>query len=170
MPGTAEGTFAPRVDYISASKPLSIAIGDLNADGRLDLAVANDAVSGASVSVFPGTGDGSFAARTDLSLDRSPRSVAIGDLNGDGRPDLAVLNDYTNAVSVLLGRGDGTFAAKVDYPTGPRPSQVAIGDLDRDVRADLAVANYYSSSVSVLFGRGDGTFQPRVNYGSVSYA
>ena len=67
-------------------------------------------------------------------------SVAIGDLNGDGNPDLATANESANSVSVLLNRGDGTYEAKHDYETGGQPLSLAIGDLNGDGRADLATA------------------------------
>jgi hypothetical protein len=90
--------------------------------------------------------------------------VAIGDLNGDGKPDLAVANAGSNTVSVLLGNGDGTFGAKTDYTTGSFPASVAIGDLNGDGKPDLAVASFYSNAVSVLLGNGDGTFGARRDY------
>src|SRR5437867_3097436 len=83
-----------------------------------------------------------------------PQSVAIGDLNGDGRPDLAVANGGCNTVSVLLGNGNGTVGPKNDYGTGNYPYSVAIGDLNGDGKPDLAVANAYSYTVSVLLGNG----------------
>ena len=67
--------------------------------------------------------------------------MAAADLNGDGKPDLAVANSGGDTVSVLLNNGDGTFAAKVDYPTGTRPLSVAAADLNGDGKPDLAVAN-----------------------------
>jgi len=89
------------------------------------------------------------AAFLSFDTGASPISVAIGDLNGDGNPDLAVANGAANTVSVLLGNGDGTFGTKTDFGTGGVPSSVAIGDLDGDGKLDLAVANG-SSTVSVL--------------------
>jgi len=88
----------------------------------------------------------------------APVSVAIGDLDGDQVPDLAVANTVSDNVSVLLGLGDGMFAAAVHYSAGDGPYSVAIGDLDGDQVPDLAVANYNSDDVSVLLGLGDGTF------------
>src|SRR6516164_340033 len=95
-----------------------------------------------------------------------PQSVAVGDFNGDGKPDLAVVNSYSNNVSVLLGNGDGTFQPAVSYGTGSGtgPAFVAVGDFNHDGKLDLAVANSNSSNVSVLLGNGDGTFQTAVNY------
>src|SRR5206468_4236096 len=89
----------------------------------------------------------------------SPRSVAIGDLNGDGRPDLAVANSGSNNVSALLGNGDGTFLQTAfNYAVGPGPVSLAIGDLNGDGRPDLAVANGGSYTVSVLLNTGLSAF------------
>jgi hypothetical protein len=99
-----------------------------------------------------------------------PYSVAIGDLNGDEKPDLAVANAESKAnidnVSILLGNGDGTFQRAVNYGTGGGPTSVAIGDFNGDANPDLAVANRYSDNVSVLMGNGNGSFQSAVIYGA----
>src|SRR5207247_1287774 len=84
----------------------------------------------------------------------NPLSVAVGDFNGDGRPDLALANYHSNDVSVLLGNGDGTFGAQARFPAGNTPYSVAVGDFNADGRPDLAVANFYSEDVSVLLGWG----------------
>ncbi|MBI2264681.1 MAG: VCBS repeat-containing protein [Armatimonadetes bacterium] len=77
--------------------------------------------------------------------------MAIGDLNGDGKLDLAVANGGNRStVSVLLGNGDGTFQAVVSWSVGAFPRQTAIGDFNGDGRLDLAVANSNESSVSIL--------------------
>ncbi len=97
-----------------------------------------------------------------------PDSVAVGDFNGDGKPDLAVANYGDGTVSVLLGNGDGTFQAAVSYGAGSGPASVAVGDFNGDGKADLVVANSTDGTVSVLLGNGDGTFQAAVNYGAGS--
>src|SRR5262245_28668510 len=91
--------------------------------------------------------------------------VAVGDFNGDNKPDLAVANPPngtgTGTVSVLLGNGDGTFGAPQPFKAGPAPEAVVVADLDRDGKLDLVVANGGgTNTVSVLLGNGDGTFQP----------
>jgi len=95
--------------------------------------------------------------------------VAIGDLIGDGNPDLAVANINSITVSVLLGNGNGTFGTKTDFATGSAPLSVAIGDLNGDGKPDLAVANFYTNTVSVLLGDGNGTFGTKTDYGTGSY-
>ncbi len=97
---------------------------------------------------------------------QEPTSVAIADVNGDGKPDIAVTNSLDNTVTLLLGNGDGTFQPHLDYPTGDLPADVAVADFNGDGKPDLVVANakFLESTVSVLLGNGDGTFQPRIDY------
>jgi hypothetical protein len=159
---TSAPSFAAPRSYATGGDPVSVAIGDLNGDGKPDLATANDANT---VSVLLNSGDGSFQAKLDYETGGGPGSVAIGDLNGDGSPDLATANvccASPGAVSVLLNRGDGSFQAKLDYATGGDPYSVAIGDLNGDGKPELATANSQSFSVSVLANRGDGSFHARL--------
>ncbi|MGC9990666.1 MAG: FG-GAP-like repeat-containing protein, partial [Terriglobales bacterium] len=93
-------------------------------------------------------------------------SVAVADVNGDGKPDL-LLTNYGSGVAVLLGNGDGTFQAAVNYGAGT--NFVAVGDVNGDGKPDLVVAGGGEGSVSVLLGNGDGTFQAAVSYGSGGY-
>jgi hypothetical protein len=79
-----------------------------------------------------------------------PRSIAVGDFNGDGVQDLAVANEGSNNVSVLLGKGDGTFQGVVNFGAGSGPVSVAVGDFNGDGVQDLAVANERPNNVSVL--------------------
>ncbi len=104
-----------------------------------------------------GNGNGTYATRTDYGTGSAPSFVAIGDFNGDGKPDLAVANSNSSTVSVLPGRGDGTFATRTDYGTGGEPMSVAIGDFNGDGRPDLAVANGIDNTVSVLLNLGPGS-------------
>src|SRR5262249_49122153 len=132
------------------------AIGDLNHDGRPDLAVLSTYtfVDSFVVSIHLGNGDGTFGGRTDFRTSDGSNSVAIGDVDQDGWLDLAVANSNANAVSVLLGKGDGTFAPKMDYGTGPYPHSVHLVDVNSDQRLDMVVTNQLASSVSVLLNRG----------------
>jgi hypothetical protein len=170
--GNGNGSFGVRTDYAAGGAGVSLAVGDLNGDGKPDLVVTNYVCSGApcyvgsgqTVSVLLGNGDGSFGARTDYGTGSQPRSVALGDLNGDGRLDLVVANQGSNTVSVLLGNGDGSFGARTDYGTGVQPYSVAIGDLNGDSKPDVVVANSGSNTVSVLLGVGDGGLGVKTDY------
>lgn len=162
--GNGDGTFQPHVDYPVGTGPYSIAVGDFDRDGKLDLVVANYPLD-STVSVLLGNGDGTFKPQVTYATGRQPDSVVVGDLNGDGRLDLAVSNFADGTVSVLLGNGDGTFQPHVDYPAGSVPSSVIIGDFNGDGKLDLAMSNYAPGGinvppgyVNVLLGNGDGTF------------
>ncbi|MGD0591596.1 MAG: FG-GAP-like repeat-containing protein [Bacteroidota bacterium] len=158
-------SFAAKVDFTTGLEPQSVAVGDVDGDGKPDLAVVD---SSSTVSVFRNTsaiGSVSFAASVDFTTGLGPSGVTIGDIDGDGRPDLAVVNYNSSTISVFRNTGtSGTisFAAKVDFTTGLNPSSVAIGDVDGDGKLDFAVANYNSSTISVF--RNTGTI------GSVSFA
>ena len=106
----------------------------------------------------------SFAPARSYPTGGARDFVAIGDLNGDGKPDLATANPEANTVSVLANRGDGSFGARLDYPTGRLPESVAIGDLNGDGKPDLATANSGADTVSVLANRGDGSFEAGRDY------
>jgi hypothetical protein len=89
--------------------------------------------------------------------------VAVGDLNLDGKVDLAVANGGSDDVSVLLGNGDGSFQTAINYGAHNFPFDVALGDLNGDGKPDLAVADSFDGA-SVLLGNGDGSFQTAVKY------
>jgi hypothetical protein len=157
---------APFLSFDAAGFPASVAIGDLNGDGKPDLVTASHGAN--EVSVLLGNADGTFGPKSDFAAGDTPRGLAIADLNGDGKPDLVTANSGANTVSVLLGNGDGTFAPKTDFGSGGAPYSVAIGDLNGDGKPDLAVANMSANTVSVLPGNGNGTFAPKTDFGTGS--
>src|SRR6266498_3119624 len=105
-----------------------------------------------------------FTAATNFGAGDRPRSVAVGDFNGDGRQDLAVANQGSGNVSILLGNGNGTFGAATNFAVGNGPLSVVVGDFNGDGRQDLAVANQFSANVSILLGNGNGTFGAATNF------
>lgn len=99
-----------------------------------------------------------FAAAVNFAVGTSPRAVALGDFNRDGRTDLVTVNTGANTVSTLLGNGTGGFGAATNFNVGWSPSAVAAGDFNLDGRLDLAVTNGGADTVSVLLGNGAGGF------------
>ena len=154
--------------------PLSVAVGDFNGDGKLDLAVANDysGFGDGTVSILLGDGTGNFTLASSPAVGSEPTSLAVGDFNGDGELDLAVANycgsgncGTSDTVSILLGDGTGNFSLVSSPVTGNNPVSVAVGDFNGDGRLDLAVANYCANgncstggTVSILLGDGTGNF------------
>ena len=158
--GTGTGSFGASNNFGAGFRPSSVAIGDLNGDGKLDLVTTNDGINNGWVLLLLGDGTGSFNAATYFGVGSSPRSVAIGDLNGDGKPDLAVANGSSNNISVLLGDGTGSFATAVNFEVGRFPVSIVLGDLNSDGKLDMAVAKFIpgNRNVSVLLGTGTGSF------------
>ena len=123
-----------RLELLSGKGPRSVLAADFNGDGVSDLAVANGGHKPGepgSVFVFLGTGGGAFEAKSNYITGNASHSIARGDLNKDGKTDIAVLNgslDFGGSVSVMLGNGDGTFGNRVDYATGGYHVWVSFGD------------------------------------------
>jgi hypothetical protein len=202
--GNGDGTFQPALNYClpgqstGAETPVSVAVGDFNKDGKLDVAVGawtytpgtpgtpgtpvyagyygggySPGTPGTPghyngyVNVLIGNGVGGFSTAHSYALPATstdPRSIAVGDFNGDGHLDLAVADHSSSTVSVLLGNGNGTFGNPTTLATGPQPWEVAVGDFNGDGKLDLVTANAENDTVSVFLGRGNGTFAPAVNY------
>jgi hypothetical protein len=175
LPGNGDRTFQAPRNYVATPLPLvavrSVAAGDFNGDGKLDLAVAleDPNLNLGYVTVLLSKGNGSFRPAVDYSAGNGSYFVAVGDLNGDGKLDLVAADEQGRNVSVLLGNGNGTFQPAVQYPVGSFPSSIAVEDFNGDGKLDLAVANFRDKDVSVLLGNGNGTFQTAVNYTVETY-
>jgi hypothetical protein len=137
--GNGNGTFQTARDYSAGQTPASMVVGDFNGDGRLDLAVANVASNNANVSVLLGNGDGTFRSPVSYATGGYEPTLALGDLNGDGKLDLAVADVGSSDVTALLGKGDGTFAPMVKYSTAQNAVSIALGDFNGDGKLDVAV-------------------------------
>jgi FG-GAP-like repeat/FG-GAP repeat len=195
--GKGDGTFQQAQNFDTGAGPQSLAVGDFNGDGKLDLVTVN----ANDVSVLLGAGNGAFQVPQSLvlpgqfppgytgstALPQAPTSVAVGDLNGDGKLDLAVRgvtaftvltgsgyngNYYTTTyndgyVNVLLGNGVASFTPKAAYHLdNGDPSALALRDFNGDTRLDVVAVTTSGSGVSVLPGNGDGTLQAPVHSAS----
>ncbi len=165
--GNGDGTFTQEtVSPVTGVAPTAIVAADFNGDGIPDLAIAyeNLPYGPGGVTILIGKGDGTFTqAVVSPTVGNTPSSLAVGDFNGDGIPDLAVANEDDDTVTILLGNGDGTFTAAAESPaTGYEPAGIAVADFNGDGKADIAVSNFGpgSNSLTILLGNGDGTFTP----------
>jgi hypothetical protein len=157
--GNGDGTFQPP---LTMTLPQGTALNfpsrylvaaDFNRDGRLDLA------EGTSALLLLGRGNGTFQTPISYGV---PGPLAAGDLNGDGKPDLAVRRS-AGAVSILLGNGDGAFQQPAEFSAAASNFElpggaVTIADFNGDGKPDLAVAGSTNGGFAILLGKGDGTF------------
>src|SRR5205823_2775502 len=158
--GNGDGSFQPVMNFDTGGDfPESIAVGDFNGDGKLDVAVAHFKTN--NVTVLLGNGDGTFQRAyvvATFAADMFLIPIAVGDVNGDGKLDLVTASVSNVMGAVMLGNGDGTFQAARTFPVGNRLEFVAVGDFNGDGKLDVAVASYNTNTVGVLLGNGDGTF------------
>ena len=156
--GAATPTFSAKTDFSVGSDPSEITSADFNGDGKLDLAVVNRLSTTFSVllnTTTTGSATPSFSAATNFTTGSGPQSIAMGDINGDGKPDIAVNNNTAGTVSIFLnttttGAATPTFTAKTDFTAGTSSTGVSLGDLNGDGKADLVTSNYFLNTISVL--------------------
>jgi hypothetical protein len=167
--GKGDGTFTPAPSPATGTFPIVTASADFNSDGNVDLVVVNlgdtgfPPLSNSNVTILLGNGDGTFTPAPSVGVGSAPESVAVGDFNRDGRPDLAVANFNSDTVTILLGNGDGSFQPRAETsPTGNAPIAIVTGDFNADRVPDLAVANM-GSAPTILLGNGDGSFRQGVS-------
>ena len=154
--GSGTGAFFGLPPFNAGPNPTSITVADFDGDGNLDLAFSN-------TTLLFGDGHGNFAPDPFIGVQSGPageRFVASGDFNGDGLPDLAVVDQTNSTLSIFLNTGLGGFtpAAGSPYSTGATPQGVAVGDFNLDGKLDLVTANSGAFTVSVFVGNGAGGF------------
>lgn len=156
-PGTI--SFAAGVEFPTSKGSYNISVGDLDADGKPDLAVSNYLTG--TISLLRNTsisGSLSLATAGEVKTGVGPRSVSIGDLDGDGKPDLVTANELGKSISLLRNTsspGSLSFAAKKDVNVSGAPYNVAIGDLDGDGKNDLAVSDNTSQMLHLYRNTGN---------------
>ncbi len=146
-------SFADKIDYEIDNYTYGSALGDLDGDGKLDIAVSNYYGS-STISVFRNLSSGeniSFASKIDFTTGSHSRGLCISDFNGDGKPDIVVACQfgYNSILKNTSTIGNISFAPKIDLEAGSEPLYVAAGDFDGDGRPDLAVANGSEYTVSI---------------------
>jgi Ca2+-binding RTX toxin-like protein len=142
----------------AGTNPISLDVGDLNADKHTDLVVANHGSQ--DVSVLLGRGNGTFLPAVDYSLGGCsiPEAIKVGFFNADAVADIAIADFGCNTIAISVGKGDGTFAAGKTITDISAPDALATADLDNDGKLDLVVPNANTAGATVLIGHGDGTF------------
>ena len=175
--GNGDGTFQPPTAIALPAFVTDIVVADFNGDGKLDVAVTEQGLGGfEGGQVMLGNGDGTFQTPIKFWAGPYPFALAYGDFNGDGKLDLAVVDQYANTqgdnyVYVLLGNGDGSFQANMQFPAGVSATALVVGDFNSDGRQDILVGSYLSPRLELLPGHGDGTFAApvRINEPDVAY-
>ncbi len=152
------GTFTGP-NYLLRVYPMSVALGDLTGDGKLDIVVADEQRS--AVAVLLGNGNGTFQA--DQTFAGGGSGMALADMTGDGKLDIV-----TSSVSVLLANGNGTFQAQQTFYAASVQGPIALGDVNGDGKPDLAVDD--GDAVNVLFGGSNGNFTGQVYYVNIATA
>jgi VCBS repeat-containing protein len=158
--GNGNGTFAAPAQFSTGAvgAAVSLALGDLDGDGDLDIAAANTSALGVAVLLNNGAGAfGTLATYGNVSPPNNTQTVVIGEFTGAGAPDIAVANPALGGVSLLAGNGNGTFQPELFMPTGAGASALATHDLNTDGTPDLVVTNLGAQNVSVLLGLGGNT-------------
>lgn len=174
--GNGDGSFEPAFSLDVTGTPRALVLGRVDSDAHLDLAVCD--FDAGQISLFLGRGDGSFGSERRIvarGASSQPRSLALGDLNKDGKTDIVVSNSATDDITVLLGAGNGTFGAPKHFFAGNFPLDLVVADVDADTSPDVVLINGLDADdpgtgqnprVRTLFGKGDGTLEERAGFGA----
>ncbi len=159
-PNITPNDFMPKVDFAAGFYPTASAVGDIDGDGKSDLAIVNYSLG--TVSVYRNIATSgiidpnSFAPKVDFITDQTPWALKLADLDLDGKLDLVLINNGSNSISVFRNNAiqgsitSSSFEARVDFLVGMSPYSVEVGDMDFDGKPDLVVSNSGDNTVTVL--------------------
>jgi hypothetical protein len=150
--GNGNGTFGPVTSYATRVGPGSVGVGLFNGDSRPDLAVPTffGGNGDSGLAILQNSTGGTFAPRAEYATDSRPVGISVTDFNGDGKLDLAVVNNFADDVYIFPGTGLGTFGAPTSYVVGDDAHWPTAADFNGDGRPDLAVSGTNSGLVTLL--------------------
>ncbi len=154
--GKGDATFKSPQTFPAGSRPNSIAIGDINSDGFLDVLTANSDSN--DVSVLLGHGNGNFEPQTTIPVGNQPNSIDLGDINDDGFLDFYTTEMGGRTVSLAFGNGDGSFTSPNKVSTGVSTGKAMLTDSNNDSYLDIIILNTTRDNITVILGTGNGTF------------
>lgn len=169
--GNGNGTFQAANNVPALDNNQAIAVGDFTNNGDMDvLSVSGSSTPTDNAMLLLGNGAGGLTAQAPFSLPfGNVAAVAVGDFNGDGNLDFAVVNEVNSSVSIFLGNGNGTFQSPITYATGPSPTSIVVGDFNGATLGngmpalDIVTADSTGGEISFLDNNGSGGFNAPVN-------
>ncbi len=158
-------TSSPRNSISNDSRPHSVAVGDFNNDGLLDIVVPNSGMN--NIGVFLRHTNGTFTDQMTYSTgtDSTPYAVAVTDFSKDQQLDIAVANFDSHTIGIFLGTGNGTFRPQTTFSTGSsRPRSIAVGDFNNDAELDIAVVNYGTNNIGIFLQDTNASFANQITF------